>query len=734
MLLMKIKKLNKKTILTIILTTSLVAVSTVVSYITLLKKDSEEVWYDSNWTYRKTVYIKNIPKNSQGVEEDVLLEIDTKGLISEDKLVEDCRDIRFVDEDNNTPLEYWIEGGCNTTQTQVWVRIKLPQKPEKIIYMYYGNELAADNQEFWGGEFISISTQDCIDNWSHAGEFSGKFLLADSTFGSTGGSNSHNHNIFQYSDNNCENTVYMASSGEADICDTDEDNILNLYSTSVSTTPSYKNINFCSSTNGYLTETSIILIDEETPSGWKHISDLDNRYPRGDDNTNPEKIENAHTHYATCINKDLLSTNGTEQYLTLSSSAQSSVKESEPLYYTMNFISNPKGGAILEDSIIIVTSIPPLGWEEYTEANGRLIKGAKNNFGKENDTDAHFHIYDSLNINTKTTILSKLSGIPTKEICLQDLLEENIKSSGTRNLPPYISVLLTKKKSFKATSIQISLSEEKTEEGYLLSEDDGTMAQLDTKDTGEVLGETAPTAPTDLLTEGETNPTDITDTTPEFSAIYNDPDSDDTSSDYEIEVNTASNFSGTVMWDSEKTGMTTTNQGDRSPDISYAGDTLSTETIYYWRIKFWDSNDNESPWASTANFTITEVPTAYSLYTCGLTNPTYIDTSLTFSAVYTDPDGDNSSNYEIEVNTASNFTGSVMWNTDKTETTITSGSRSSEFAYAGTTLTHDSTVYYVRMRFWDIDDNASDWVTGQFTDVIQNFQFEGLQIDGLQIN
>ena len=66
----------------------------------------------------------------------------------------------------------------------------------------------------------------------------------------------------------------------------------------------------------------------------------------------------------------------------------------------------------------------------------------------------------------------------------------------------------------------------------------------------------APSAPTtpycdeDSAQSGQTNPTGITDSTPAFSAIYNDPDSGDIANKYRVEVNTASNFGGTVMWDS----------------------------------------------------------------------------------------------------------------------------------------------------------------------------------------
>ena len=117
-----------------------------------------------------------------------------------------------------------------------------------------------------------------------------------------------------------------------------------------------------------------------------------------------------------------------------------------------------------------------------------------------------------------------------------------------------------------------------------------------------------PNAPTSLLCEGATNPTNVTDLTPEFSAIYNDPDTGDIANKYRVEVNTASNFTGTVMWDSGAAGTTMTNctQGNRCQDISYAGTALSLNgATYYWRIRFWDDDGAEGAVSTeSASFTM----------------------------------------------------------------------------------------------------------------------------------
>ena len=121
----------------------------------------------------------------------------------------------------------------------------------------------------------------------------------------------------------------------------------------------------------------------------------------------------------------------------------------------------------------------------------------------------------------------------------------------------------------------------------------------------------APSAPTmpysnDTSAQvGQTNPGGITDPTPAFSAIYNDPDGGDIANKFRVEVNTASDFTGTVMWDSGAggTSMTNTTEGNRCPDIIYAGSALSNDTQYFWRITFWDDDNTEGTVSATQNFT-----------------------------------------------------------------------------------------------------------------------------------
>jgi len=55
----------------------------------------------------------------------------------------DCGDIRFTDSDATTLLNYWIESGCNSASTKIWVKVpSIPASSTKTIYVYYGNPSA----------------------------------------------------------------------------------------------------------------------------------------------------------------------------------------------------------------------------------------------------------------------------------------------------------------------------------------------------------------------------------------------------------------------------------------------------------------------------------------------------------------------------------------------------------------------------------------------------------------
>jgi hypothetical protein len=93
-------------------------------------------WFDSSWPYRRNITISgSAPSDYQ-----VLIIVDTSSLILNGKMQGDCDDIRFTRSDGVTLLDYWIESGCFSPSTKIWVKVdSIPQ----TIYMYYGNLTAS---------------------------------------------------------------------------------------------------------------------------------------------------------------------------------------------------------------------------------------------------------------------------------------------------------------------------------------------------------------------------------------------------------------------------------------------------------------------------------------------------------------------------------------------------------------------------------------------------------------
>ncbi|MFA7627963.1 MAG: DUF2341 domain-containing protein [Candidatus Dojkabacteria bacterium] len=101
----------------------------------------------SSWLYRKGIKIEN-DRERLTFTEDVEITINTKELIELGKLQPTCNDMRFLDEDNESSIEFEIlgqpntEDGCNSENTKVSVKITSIPAEGKTIYLLYGNSTA----------------------------------------------------------------------------------------------------------------------------------------------------------------------------------------------------------------------------------------------------------------------------------------------------------------------------------------------------------------------------------------------------------------------------------------------------------------------------------------------------------------------------------------------------------------------------------------------------------------
>ncbi len=282
----------------------------------------------------------------------------------------------------------------------------------------------------------------------------------------------------------------------------------------------------------------------------------------------------------------------------------------------------------------------------------------------------------------------------------------------------------------------------------LHSSDEAVSPQL-TSVTLDYRTNVAPSAPTNILTEGAANPTGVIDTTPEFSAIYVDGDSGDIANKYRIQVDDNSNFLS-VLWDSGASGTSMANctAGNRCADVSYAGSSLTQGTTYYVRFAFWDDDNTEGAWSSeSALFTMNAAQSAPTLDSPsnGATNRIL---TVSLKTTGTDTDGDYL-RYKIELCTNVGMTANCQtfdqtssqtgWSGQNTQTSTAYTSGTQATYTIQTPLTVSTTYYW---RSYSIDPGGTNtWSPTQgapysftTTDGTTNFTVEGLQLDGINLD
>ncbi|MHC5182889.1 MAG: DUF2341 domain-containing protein, partial [Planctomycetota bacterium] len=97
-------------------------------------------WWDSDWQYRKAIDIDNTSGSQALTNHAVQISIDTAAAIAAAKMNPYGGDIRFIDPDEPSELDFWIESGLNTSNTRIWIEIPgIDAGSVKTVYMYYGS-------------------------------------------------------------------------------------------------------------------------------------------------------------------------------------------------------------------------------------------------------------------------------------------------------------------------------------------------------------------------------------------------------------------------------------------------------------------------------------------------------------------------------------------------------------------------------------------------------------------
>lgn len=123
-----------------------------------------QAWWNEEWPYRVKIAI-NLPAsqaaNPQPITDaPVLVRLHTGNFQDFMYLKEDLGDLRFIANDDKTPLKHQVEKFDLINQL-MYVWVKLPQLPEadgnNAIYMYYGNSNAVTAEDAAGSQGVNLT-------------------------------------------------------------------------------------------------------------------------------------------------------------------------------------------------------------------------------------------------------------------------------------------------------------------------------------------------------------------------------------------------------------------------------------------------------------------------------------------------------------------------------------------------------------------------------------------------
>lgn len=444
---------------------------------------------------QKTQYSKSITITNPGSLQynyHALIEVDTATLIAAGKMQSDCDDVRFFNQSQSIPLYYFIESGCNTTTTQIWVEIPtLAGSGDTIINLNYGNPTMTNAAREWSGISVVIPRN---ANTCQAGGIAftelntlNRFPRGSTVYGGTG-TGYHDHVI-------SGNTSTQASgpySGSGVAGSGSHSHTYSMSTSSVMNLPSYEDFVYCSYEKipNALDTNNIVMFDVNVaslPVGWSSYSsmNINNRFPRGSVTAGGSGVGVAHSH---TFSGSTGSGGGGSQYtfgsisnaspanhshsipLTSTGSTESLPPYLDVVFSIPNYTVNLKGGIIV---IFNSTHIPPLGWDRFTPLDNRFPRGNITP-GGTGGSDTHTHTYSFTtgssgnNAQASNNAQGGFSAPPHTHTA------SGLSSSGS-SLPAYLDVIYAKRR--LDNTLKFFGTESFTQQGAasLLIEDSGKI-------------------------------------------------------------------------------------------------------------------------------------------------------------------------------------------------------------------------------------------------------------------
>ncbi len=314
-------------------------------------------------------------------------------MVNAGKLQSDCDDLRFVDSDDSTYLSYWVEGGCNTFTTRIWVQIPSLPNGGKTIYMYYGNDAATNSEASWSGNFVLLADTDCPSGWTRDSSFDGKFIYGSSSYGTTGGSDSHNHGgSISVTTGTPTSTVPPRDpgSGGSSAASSTHTHTALIPIDSTTVLPPYLTMIFCKNTDLNIFSGLIAIYDNATlPSNWTRFTALDDKFPYGGSTYGATGGTATHTHTVSSattgtqsgdlsinigyVNYQVVNLNrGTHTH---TASPTMTTDSNLPPYISLIYAkasTNPAYSSVIS----IVDQVPPLGWTRFSNLDNLFGMGA----------------------------------------------------------------------------------------------------------------------------------------------------------------------------------------------------------------------------------------------------------------------------------------------------------------------------------------------------------------------
>ena len=398
-----------------------------------------------------TITITNT--GSEKTDYDVLVPVDTATQISAGKMQSDCDDIRLKDSDHSTDLDYWIESGCNTATTQIWVTVPTVPNGTKDIFIDY-NDPAMANGEQSSGNFILFNTSSCSGNWAFNSSMDNRFPYGASSYGGTGGVSTHNH----------EGTKNINSSNPSHnrTCRDGPNGShswhlhpISLTINSASNLPTYKNIIPCQDDDLTIPAGYVALFDAAVPSGWTRFSSLDNYLVRGDATYNTTGGSGSHTHSVTNSSSDNTARSGSygNSYFISNPnhshtfpSVNSSSSNHTPPYRNMIFGSKDSAGIASPDMIVMASAVPPIGWTRFTALDNKFPRGSSSYGGTSGNT-THSHSASGTSGGPDGSFKYCQTGDPDPRGISSDTHTHTWSTStnSDSHLPPYLNTIFAKR-------------------------------------------------------------------------------------------------------------------------------------------------------------------------------------------------------------------------------------------------------------------------------------------------